>query len=323
MSFKSIIYANSIAKYNSGKLLSSERIKRLCDADFSDAVKMLIDYGYGGGYLNENSYDIDVFLTEETAKLIEFVSDDCPDESLQKFLLNKYYYSDAKVYYKAKYCRIDTKNALYGNFEGIKQATENNDFSSLEPFLAQALTELNEKYYDKKPSPKDIDLIITKAMYFDSLNAAKMSKNKSLIKYIKTEIDFSNILTAFRYRKLKLNADDFINEFIDGGYLDNEKASVIINGDQIAITKTFMNSPYSDAVEKLYANEDFAVFERDAEDILYSIMANTDDDMTSYSPFINYFMAKTAEFKTIKTILVCIKNDARAQIAKRIRSLYD
>ncbi len=321
--YNSKIYSNAIAKYNSGKLLSSEKLRRLIDADFSDAVKMLADYGYGGGLLNENSYDIDVFLTEETSRLIAFVNEDCPGEELKRFLLNKYYYSDAKVLFKAKYVSTDTKFALYNCFDDLNSAVECGDYQSLPAFLSDALIFLSEKYIDKKPSPKEIDITLVNAMYSDSLDAANMSRNRSLKKYIRTEIDFLNIITAFRCRKLKLDRNDFTAEFIGGGTLKEQTVSVIITGEQTAIIKEFMSTQYFEAVDRLYQSEDFVLFERDSGDTLNSIIANSSDDMNSYSPFINYFIAKTVEIKTVKTILVCLKNNARAEIGRRLKTVYD
>ena len=321
--FYSKIYANAIAKYNEGKLLSPEKLQRLVDADFSDAVKMLADYGYGGGTVDENSYDIDVFISEETARLIEFVREDCPSEELKNCLLNKFYYSDAKVYYKHKFSLFDVSSALYGKSDDLGKAIESGDYSSVPSFLGDALRTLDERYVENKANPREIDIFITRAMYADNLHNAKKSRNKTLIKYVRTEIDFRNILTAFRYKKLSLEKEKFPQEFIEGGFVSEECVSVILSGDQNAVSDAFDGTPYSDAVEKLLSNDDFAVFERDSEEVLYEIMAGEGENMLTFSPFVNYFMAQIAEFKVIKTILVCLKNGLRGEISKRIRSIYD
>ena len=323
MAFRSKIYANTLAKYNEGKLLSAEKIQRLIDADFADAVRMLADYGYGGGMVDEKSYDVDIFIGDETAKLIEFVREDCPSEELKNVLLNKFYYSDAKVYYKSKFSSFDSSGALYGRFDELEKSISSGDYAELPAFLSDALSELDNAYVVKEASPREIDIFITRAEYADNLSSAKKSRNKSLIKYVKTEIDFQNILTAFRFKKLKLKSEKFEGEFIEGGYLPLDKVSAILDGDQNAVEDAFEGTQYSEAVQKLLSNDDFAVFERDCSDMLYSIMAGGSENMLAFSPFINYFMAQLAEFKVIKTILVCLKNGLRSEISKRIRSVYD
>lgn len=323
MAFYSKIYANAIAKYNEGKLLGAEKIQRLADAEFLGAVKMLADYGYGGGTVNENSYDIDSFITDETAKLIEFVREDCPSDELKNCLLNKFYYSDAKVYYKRRFSVFDVSAALYGKFEILDKAIESGDYAELPEFLGEALRFLDERYVEHRADPREIDVCITRAMYKDDLFNAKKSRNKHLIKYVKTEIDVKNISTAFRCKRLALAADDFSREFIGGGYVSEEVVSVIMQNDTGAISGAFENTAYSEAVEKLLASDDLAVFERDGEDALYDILAGDSENMLAFSPFINYFMAKLAEFKVVKTILVCLKNGLRTEISKRIRSVYD
>ena len=55
MAAGSKIYANAVAKYNEGKLLDGEKLKRVSEASYSDAIKMLYDYGYGEGLPLENA----------------------------------------------------------------------------------------------------------------------------------------------------------------------------------------------------------------------------------------------------------------------------
>ena len=172
------IYANSVAKYNEGKLLDAEKLRRLIDAEFSDAVKMLCDYGYGGGALDEKSYDIDAFISAETAKLIEYAATDSPSAELTRVLTNRFLYGNAKAYYKARITDRPNPAAVYAMADAdVRQGIEKAEYAALPPAMTEALAALDAEFSEKPADPKRIDIVLTRAMYADSVAAAKKSGN--------------------------------------------------------------------------------------------------------------------------------------------------
>ncbi|MDR2202523.1 MAG: V-type ATPase subunit [Clostridiales bacterium] len=324
MAYYSKIYANVIAKYDEGRLLSGEKLRRIAEADFADAVKMLADYGYGGGIASPQSYDADAFITAETARLIEFVKEDCPGEELKNCLLNRFYYSDAKVYYKRKFVNIDPRDALYGCFPELEKAVDSGDYSALPPFLADAYKELNEKSLERVPPPKEIDAVLTRALCADNVYNAKKSRNRALIKYVAFEIDFNNILTVYRFKKLGLDPETLSGELFAGGALGIDALTELYCADPQKNDLPLLAADYAETVEKLAQTGDFTLAVRDSQDALYAFLAGGGENMLSLSPFINYFLARMNELRTIKTVLVCLKNNARDEIPRRVGSFnYD
>lgn len=314
------IYANAVAKYMSSKLLGEEKLNRLIDADFSDAVRMLVDYGYGGGNIDSDSYDIDKFITAQQKILIEFVESDCASEELKNCLLNRFLYMDAKVLFKARFVSSDLSQALYLSSEMMKTAFSSGDYSALPNFMADAAALLTEKSQMSSLSAKEIDVAFTKAMHMDNLQNAKASKSKSLITYCKAQIDITNIVSSYRAKQLGFSVEQLQKELYEGGAVSQEDILSILTGDNATIIGNFYQTLYADIIFKLVEGDDVAEFLRDADEILYDILKGKGEDITSFSPFINYFLAQLLEFKTIKLILVCIKNNMRKEIKSRIRS---
>lgn len=319
------IYANAVAAYNEGRLLSGEKIRRLIDADFSDTIKMLYDYGYGGGIMNESSYDIDAFISMETAKLVDYVVTDSPNQYLTNILINRFIYLNAKAIYKNKFIKSDIDKTIYNleiNAE-IKKAVETADYNGLSIFLSDAFKLLDESFLDKKVKPQEIDLTLTKAMYAENFTAVKKSKSKMMKDYLTAEIDLTNILSMSRAKLLGLNEAAAKNLIIEGGILQDDDIMSILKADNATISNIFMMTPYYDAVVMLLENNDLVQFETCIDEYLYLLTSKNSNDMLTFSPFINYFFAQLMEFKVVKTILVCQKNNVKGEIAKRLRSIYD
>lgn len=311
------IYANAVAKYNEGKLLDREKLRRLIDADFSDAVKMLCDYGYGGSAGNG---DIDAFISAETAELIKYALDASPDEYLSRVLTNRFLYGNAKAYYKERVSGKENAAAVYKmDDDVIKRGIEKGDYSALPQPMADALTELDAKFADSEPDPKAIDACLTRARYTDDVFCAKKSKSKTLSEYVKSEIDILNIASALRARALKMDETSLLPLIIEGGDVPAEDVVAIYSSDSPAKPIRDTKYDFVDADAEISIPE----FEAKAEAMLAGMWENGSDDMTSLSPFVGYYMAQLAEYRTVKLILTCLKNGARDEILPRLRGILE
>lgn len=316
-----VIFANAVAKYNEGKLLDREKIRRLAEADFSDAVKMLIDYGYGGGVTDEAHYDVDAFIAEETNRLIEFIGEVSPDRYLSACLTNRFLYSNAKAAVKNKYSPFDIGSVLYriGDVD-VTEKIDSGDYAGLPAHMADALAEIDELFADKPADPITVDLLLTRAMYADNAECAAKSRSKLMQRYVRAEIDLVNIGATLRCTLLALGAETLERQFICGGTLPLDELTALVGQDAATAAQMLADSAYGDVVRA--AESGMAQFETAADDCLYDICSQQCDNMTSLSPMLSYVTARLTEFKTVKTILVCLRGGARDQIARRLRGIY-
>lgn len=312
------IYANAVAKYNEGKLLDSEKLRRLADAEFSDAVKMLCDYGYGGGAIDEKNYDVDEFISHEISSLIDYVFNSSPNEYLSRVLINRFLYGNAKVYYKSRFSdKFDNRVAIYEFDDGeVKSGIEKGEYVCLPKFMAEALVKLDSEFENGAPNPKIIDIELTKAQFADSAYCAKKSGYRALRSYVAGETDLSNIISALRAKALNMSENAFNDIFIDGGYLSRDEACEIFRSDDPA--KIIGETRYGFLCD---GNEELELkrIEARTDDFLLEIWRAHSENMLSVAPFVNYFLSQLAEYKTVKMILVCLKNNAKSEILPRLR----
>ena len=291
---KDAVFVNAVCKAEEIKLLSPEALLRLSAASFDEAVKMLHDYGYNEGILTDGSFDIDRFIGRQINLLIDFIKEYSPSIEVEEFLLAPFLFNNIKAEYKRK--RGGAGSRLYeakliGVYEG--------DYSGLDSKVRDTLVMLDEI----TPSPRQIDLALTKAMYDYKLRKAK--KHSLLNRYIKAEIDTVNIITAQRAKKLKLSEDALSELYIAGGNLKG-----------FITSKEDLPKEYED-----FDLNDLVKLETQTDNYLLKLADSKSSDMDSIGPLLGYSLRKNSEFKTVKMILVCIKSDARSDIRDRIRGL--
>ncbi len=313
------IYANAVAKYNEGKLLDAEKLRRLADADFESAVKMLCDHGYGGGTVHEGQYDIDAFITRETGKLIDYVLSDAPDPRLARLLTARFLYGNAKAYYKSKASGRYNEAAVYPMADAaVREGIEKGEYAALPSPMAEALARLDALFSESAPDPKTIDIALTKAMFAEERTLARALKNKPLQKFVTVRIDTANISAVLRARALGMPWSALTEMTVAGGKLSEERLRELFEADDAA--KELRETDYG-----VLAGEDETLslprIETRADDTADAVWETDAQNMQSFSPFVRYFYAQLREYKTVKMILTCLKNNAREEIAVRLRQV--
>ena len=294
------VFANMSAVFSSGRL-DAEKLRRIVECkSVSDAFKMLGDYGYA----YSDGQSVDGFIVGETNRLIEFITENSPNEKLAEALLARFKYNNAKLAYKSRFTDVPSDGYYAVDLDVNKIA--DGDYDDVDKFMAEALTALDEQ---NETNPLAIDLALTRAMY-----GYVLSLGVPIIKrYFRAEIDMKNILTYARMKKLGITG----NQFIAGGKIDCEK-------EEDDFLSYLERTPYAEFAERVAENDfsDLWKSEMEADDCLYCLTHRDVVDYGSYTPFLNYYTEALIELKTVKTALVCIKTDSRELFYKRIPELY-
>ncbi|MDR0426397.1 MAG: V-type ATPase subunit [Clostridiales bacterium] len=311
------IYSNAVAQYMSGRILDGEQLKRLADAAYFDALKMLFDYGYGEGLSIENA-DIDTLIDAELNALIAFVSDYAGDAVLKRVLTDKYQYVNIKAAYKQKMSAVRAA-ALFPAFRGAYEAVLSGDYGSLYPETAETLTALDRDAQQAPLTASAIDGALTKCYYAGLTRPVKNPLYHSLRRYLKTEIDYKNIASAFRCRAIGLTPAYLREQLIAGGTLGGEMLEKVLT--DLAAFYQDLPADFDEAAAILNGGVGLSAFEREMDRLLYDEAAKNSEDMTGAKPFIHYVVGREIELKTVRMIVTLIKNDARGEIAPRLRRL--
>ena len=132
------------------------------------------------------------------------------------------------------------------------------------------------------------------------------------------QIDAANILSALRARALRMREAALRALWIAGGTVDEDTTAAVFAAEDPAAV--LADTPYGD----WFSSDEAANLpqtEARIDDYLFEIWAAERENMLSFSPFVSYFTAQLAEYKTVKTILTCLKYNARDEIRSRLRRL--
>ncbi len=314
------IYANTLAKQNEGRLLSQEKLRRLAEADADNLGKMLVDYGYGSQLHATADFDADALIEAEINRLINFVESDCFDENTAAVLLMRFAYNNVKARYKFKLGVTPRTDALYPLLNDVSECAEKGDYSACSDILADALKKLDEANLQKPLSAARIDAVLTEAMYAEMRAKAKKC-GKAVKKYVTAKIDFANLTAALRAMRLKVPAADLEAMFLNGGSIDFEVLNEAAKDGWENFASHFAETEYYDILMRV-SNGGFAAlpaFESDAGAIESSFFDGDIENLLSEAPTLHYYAAALNEYKTVGTIVTCIRNGAREEINKRVR----
>ncbi len=317
----SLIFGNAAIKAREHlSLLTKEKLIRLLDvATTADAVKILTESGYGGGFILSRAEDYSILLKKEEAVYIEYVKSIMPEKSgIECMLLGKDYLN-LKALLKNTLFNCDIGFTSGGVFDmaDFVELVEKGESQTLPQNIVFAV---NHILGLEKVEASDVDLILDQAYFDDIALRVKKSRSKLLKEYFGLKADGTNILTLLRAKKAGLNAKKLERQLVNGGELKKEALveAFDVEGGILELAKTFK---YREMVEENIAN--IVGFERSLDEALVKILSESKDDMFSLGPIVYYLYAKELEIKTVGVILTGVQNNApKSAIKERVRQIY-
>lgn len=316
------VYQNAQIKSRESKLLTLQAEQRLFDAqNLPDALKVLVELGYGSG---ADADGVDAIFEKEEENLLALLNEMNVDGALDAFyadndFLNlktalKAYATGSKgVYLPSGLVKV----------EDIILAVETDDSSAVFAQMKSAIELAKPLIADEKGvDPRKIDCIVDKKAYEYKLKAAKKC-GKTAKEYFERKIDFANVGSFFRCRKLHLPVDFFKEGFIDGGKVSVEKYEEIYDLPLDALCELYKGTHAEREVLSLVESGNIVAFEKESDDALLKIWKDEASDMFSVAPIVSYYLTKKTELKNVKLIVAGIKNKVPEKtIKERMRELY-
>lgn len=333
MAGQSLIYSNARVKAMENSLLTSEKITRMAYSDnLLEAVKILYESNYGGGYTVDNPYAYGDILREEEKKVTDFVREAMPDKSGLQTLLTANDYHNAKSFLKAKFSKDVDINLLLlpaGNIEisVIDECIQKEDFAPLPNQMVEAIKSVFDAYREEKLSPRLIDITLDKAMYKDILAVCKKARVKSITNYHQSNIDFINVSTLLRCKRINADIAFLKDNLIEGGLINDYLLEGLFKESFDVISEKLKWTSIGDiiAVGVNEAKSGKALIEYEVlwDNYLLNIFKDDKADVFSVAPIAGFYIAKKIEIKMVRMILTCLKNRADLQeIKARLRGFY-
>lgn len=314
------------------RLLSRSKIERMVDAKDMDEVFRILgetEYQHHLGLLNRNE-DYEKILYAEQKRIYALVSELTKEESITKLLALKYDYHNLKVMIKEDKFKKDLSD-LYSPLGTLDMRRLKNDYrdGNLKDLKVEFIEAIEEvlKDLDTNDDPQRIDVIMDKH-YFDHLyKIASETKIDLFVEYVKDMIDFINVRSIIR---LKNQGKDFKfseDVILENGNIDKETILASLNDSTDNMIHKFRNSKISSGLLKgleSYKNTNrLSDLEKNMDNYLMELNKPSKNIHFGPEPIFSYLVAKEAEIKTLRIIMVAKLNNLSPEVIRgRVRDLY-
>jgi Archaeal/vacuolar-type H+-ATPase subunit C len=188
------------------RLLDKAKLDRMIDSNTAwDAVKILQETEYAAHMSHvKRAEDYEAMLSRELRRVYKLLYDISPVRSVVDVMSVRYDYHNIKVLIKAKALKEDFSQLLIPigmvEMDVLKKAILNEEYSDLPSVMRKAVEEV-QKDFDSIKDPQRIDIIVDRYMFSNMLSIAKETESDFIERYVKAQIDLTNIKSLIRVKK--------------------------------------------------------------------------------------------------------------------------
>ncbi len=319
-------YAVGRIKVLESRLLTPHRLNRLIEADYSEALHILDEVELGDYLMGARvAGEVDVGLIRYLRDVYSLLEEMLPEDScLVDFFLSRYDFHNLKVILKS---RMDGKEEGLlpglGRLE-VEELREGIDEPKLlPPAYRAALEEIKEAQL----SPQETDMVMDKHFFSYRLQLAEGEKNAFLKEYARTAIDFANLKTIVRGRKLGKGREFMQLVLVEGGKLGKDDLLELYEKPYDEMIKALGKARYPSTLMSFMEGADEIVrltdFDRRVDDYLMELTRRARRISVGMEPIFGYVKAREVEVTVVRIILMGkLHNLSPADIEKMVRKLY-
>ena len=320
---KDLTYTNGVIAVRE-KYLLKDKILKLCETGAEDALRSLLESGFGRGVEISSVYDYEKLVAADEKSIDEFIREYSPSKAETEYLLSPRDFHNAKALLKAVYLGLETEKLLAPDglypAEKIYECIRDEKLQLLNAELQAAVREAAELFKDDKASGAEIGVIFEKALF--SHLSAVCSKNLLLKKLIATKADMTNILTA-----LRSDSEEYAKKcFVSGGKLAEGKLLKLFEEDKTSAVQVFKDTPYFEFVKMCVDAKAAGLPLTQAEKVSESYEAEYFNakkyELKRSQPFLYYVFRRRAENANVRILFVCLLSGMReGDIRRRLRAV--
>ena len=309
------------------RLLDKAKLDRMIDSSSAeDVIKILKETEYSNIMTNvKKAEDYENMLSLELERVYKELYDMCANKKIVDIMSIKYEYHNIKVLLKGKFLNKDFSDILIpiGRMDIVKfkNIIIENDYSDLTKTMRLGIEETITRFNLTKDSQL-IDMILDMYMFEELREIAQELNDKFVTKYIKAQIDLTNIRTLLRVKNQNKERDFLQRALIKGGIIDIDTLISLFND---AASNIPVKLSHTDYYEMLKNNTTYegGVLEKSMDNYIMKLMKDAKMIPFGMEPIIAYIYAKETEIKVIRIIMVGKLNNINAEIIRgRLRDVY-
>lgn len=314
------------------KLLSKARIDRMIEArDIGEVFKTLNETEYSSAVAGvSRDEDYENILSYELKRVYKLMREVTKDQVVVDLMALKYDYHNLKVLVKERMLNKDLSK-LYipigsTDLKKIKDGIIEGNLRDIQPEFREAI-EAVLKDFEINKDPQRIDIILDRFYVQHLYKMAVGTGIKLFIDYVKDMIDFINIKSTIRLKKQGKDMNFLEEVILPNGNIDKDLILMSFNDSIENMITRFKN--YRIGSGLLKGLESYKVTNRlsDLEKYMdnYLVEVNKPSKYINFGPepIFSYIVAKEAEIKTLRIIMVSKLNKLSPEATReRVRDLY-
>lgn len=314
------------------RLLTKSRMERMVEAsDINEVIKILgeTEYQYSLGLALAPS-EYEKILSGEMRRVYRLMDELTEEQDIKKLLSLKYDYHNLKVLLKEKFLGTDLSRLYisYGSedFSSVKNAYLSENYEGIDEKMVEALKAATEDF-ELTRDPQRLDLIIDRYYFEHLLQLAKGTEIPLFEDYARDTIDFTNMRTLIRVKKMDKDQNFLDEVLLDGGYISKEKIYYSLKSSLEEIMESFKDERIGKAlvkgIEAFKKTNNLNDYEKIMDNSLMKLHEPSRTTIFGPEPLFSYLYAKEAEIKALRIIMVSKMNQLSPEtIRERLRDLY-
>ncbi|MEG0832512.1 MAG: V-type ATPase subunit [Oscillospiraceae bacterium] len=307
-------YANGRVRIIENSLLGDAKLSRLEELSYDEAARQLADYGFAPDFPVKT--DIDAMIDSERASLRGRIYDLTPDAELTNLFLLDRDAINVKFLIKARlqsgmdFSDIALEKGFF-EVEVLRGCVEDKDYSPLGENLSQRMDEI-ENSLENGEEIRVVSAMVDRAFYAQIMETLKKKKNEFCTLYFTSKIDYLNLMSLMRARRLGWDTRKLTQMLVDGGKIDHALLIEAMDKNDDEIARFIRHASGDEDIShfgkgiarafEAFAQNDFESAFSAFSDALLEMARDERYDPFSIGPVAHYLIASEREFIRLRII---------------------
>ena len=323
---KSVTYGVTRIRCHEKDLINRDRMERMAEGTLDEAMRTLLDMGYGS-LPNATPEQAESMIDRELTAASELIREVTFDEKTTDLFLMKADVHNLKLLLKLRLTGSNDQPAYMAggcfSTDALSKMVQNSEYKELPEEFSKALTEL-EQSFQADVDPALISMELDKAYI---AYAYRIGKKGFVKDYFKGMADFSNLLAMLRIRAMGGGPEKLRAAMLPAGNVTEAKLMQGLEAPADGLIKLLATGPAKDwitrGLDAYQKSGSLSPLERERDNYLISLVQKGKFEEDSILPVIAYLSAREQEAKCLRLILTAKRNRLPdSVITERLRELY-
>lgn len=305
----SYAYAVARTRVLETRMLDSAKIARLSEAESQEALRLLMEGGYGQGAQPGADGDVEPLIKAELSAARKVVWEITPAPEVTGLFLLHTDAHNLKALLKARILGEEAGDLLAegGLFdvEKLQKCVADKDYRDLPESFKQALNGV-EKQIAADPDPRMLSAAVDRVVFEHIESVLKKKKNAFARQYFAVKADFINVRSALRARSLGWGADKLAPMLVPGGEMESKVFLEALEMPADQLSKKLANGKHyraiAAAVEQYNETGSASAVDSKMDQALMELVRAGKGDTFGLGPVVGYLLGREAEAKAVRLI---------------------